>query len=640
MSRLVLILLATGLIALQVLIGGARLVYAVPAYLLVAAAGLAVFPVRRTAQVRPDAFCLASATALAAWILGRAALSPVPFLARADLLMTLAAFVVYLVCALYLSSMRRRFTVTLILVLVGIVHVALGILQFKGQYNFMLLPWIYRPDFGFRASGFFISPNHLATQLGMLGVLTLGICCWSRVALTTRAFAFYGFIACLTGIALTGSRAGYYSTAAGLVVFAALSLLMAQRFNRPNFFGVAMATAFVLTCTVALALVLVVQSEIYEKRLRHVRDPSRQAELLAPAALQQHRLNPAAGTGSGTFLYLGRQFHGPAVQSDPVHVHNDYLELLAEYGWIGVGLLGVFLLAHLRAAIVGLRRILEHKLMPTAWTASNELALIVGALSALTIGLAHASRDFTFHLPGNALLAAFLFALLANPTVEIASHRERRVLPPWLTWAVPLVAALLLIAAAPRLWPALLAERARLALRDRQYAPALDLARRASRADGADADAACTEGEALRYLALESGDAPRAAALRQEAVLAFERGLRSFPGDVRLLLKLGQVLDDLGEFTRATGCFEQALAAAPNSGLVQACVGLHWHRQWALARAERYYRTAQRLGETLLSTAGLHDLERDKAIIRSNDAFADLRPERTDDTSFSTPAVK
>lgn len=625
---LILILLASGLIVLQIAIGGARLVDALPAYLLIAAAGVGAIALRKGVRVRPDLLCLASAVAFAAYVAGRALLSPVPELARPDLYMVAAALVVYLVCTLYLSDTHHRFAMTLALALAGIVHVAIGIFQFKDQLNFMPLPWIVRPDFGFRASGFYISPNHLAALLGMLGVLTLSICCWSRVALTTRAFAFYGFIACLTGIALTGSRFGYISTAVGLGLFAAVSVYLARRFNRPNFFGVAMATAFVLTAVVAVALLFVVRSEIYEKRLRHVHDPSRQAEVLAPAARRQHRLNPAFGTGGGTFLYYSREFHGPEVQTDPQHVHNEYLELLAEYGWTGVGLFVVFLLAHLRAAIGGVRRVLDQKLKPTAWTASNELALLAGACCALTIGFVHSARDFTFHLPANALIASFLFAILANPTVETAARRERRAFPRSLAWLAPIAAALLLIAAAARLPSEVLVERARLALRDRDYPAARDLARRASRSDSGNASASYLAGEALRHLALESGDARQAGEWRREAATAFEDGLKVFPRDVRLLLKLGQVLDDLGEVTRADGIFERALAAAPHSGTVHALCGVHWHRQWRLEQAGRFYRSAQALGESLFSPAGLRDLERDQALIRSNDAFADLLPDR------------
>ena len=128
--------------------------------------------------------------------------------------------------------------------------------------------------------------------------------------------------------------------------------------------------------------------------------------------------------------------------------------------------------------------------------------------------------------------------------------------------------------------------------------------------------------------------------MRRESAAAFERGLKTFPRDVRLLLKLGQVLDDLGEATRATVCFEQALAAAPHSGIVQASVGVHWHRQWELVKAERFYRAAQSLGEMLLSTAGLRDLERDQAVVRDNDAFSDLRPPPQGHGSFPAPAEK
>ncbi len=627
MQDAILVLLVSALIVVQALIGGARAIHALPCYLAIALAGLGVWALRKEKRVRPFAFCLVSTAAFALYVALRALFSPVPSLARADLFTALAALVVYLICAIFLSGTRERFAILLALVLVGIVHVGIGLVQLITQENFMLLPWIFRPDYGFRASGLFISPNHLATMLGMLGVLTLSICCWSRVEISTRAFAFYGFMACLTGIALTGSRGGYFSTVAGLILFLALSAFLAKRFNRPHFFGLAMATAVLLTAIVAAALVTVVQSEIYEKRLRHVQDPSRLSEMLAPAAREQHALSPVFGTGAGTFLYYGRQFHGPEVQSDPQHVHNEYLELLAEYGWAGAVLFGLFLLAHFAAAVAGIRRVLEQKLKPTAWTASNELALIAGSLCALAIGLVHAGRDFTFHLPANALVAAFLFAILANPTVESARQSAHRLLPVWMSAAPPVFALLLLALALPRIPGAASSERARVALRDRDYPGALVLARKTQRADPADADAFYYEGEALRYLALEADDPPRATDLRRQAAAAFESGLKVFPQDLRLLLKLGQVADDLGDLARADDCFRPALEAAPNSGIVHACCGVHWHRQRQFAKAAHFYREAQRLGETAISAVGLRDLEHDRAVARSNDAFADLLPD-------------
>jgi len=618
---------ALALVLIQAGIGGARLVEALPAFIVLSAAGLATVLMRRTALVVPRWYCLAAAVLFAGYIMVRALTSPVEMLARPDLFTALAALVIYLVTAIYLGGVGLRSKLLLVLMLFAVVQICVAIWQFKDQANFMPQPWIFRPDYGYKGSGFFISPNHFATLLGMLGILSLSICCWGRVGLSARAFAFYGFIVCLTGAALTGSRGGYYSIGAGLLVFTLISIFLARRFNRPHFFGLAIATALVLTAIVGATLNVVVRSEVYEKRLRHVRDPGGKAQMLAGVALLQHCLNPAFGTGAGTFLYYGRQFRPPLVQSDPQHAHNDSLELLAEYGWTGLALAGVFLFTHCVAAIGGIRRVLSQKLKPTLSAASNELALILGAFSALSLALVHSLGDFTFHLPALALLAAFLFGILANPTVEIATRRQHRPAPWWLAGFVPAAALALLVASLWR-WPGeLLAQRARLALRDHDEPRALDLARRATARDPANADAHYYAGEALHYLALSETNPARARALREEAVAAFTSGLAAFPQDVRLLLKLGRTLDDLGQPEAAGAIFQRALAAAPASGIVQASVGLHCHRRGELGKAGSFYRDAQALGESQLSAAGLSDLERDRTIVRANDAFADFLPD-------------
>ncbi len=204
----------------------------------------------------------------------------------------------------------------------------------------------------------------------------------------------------------------------------------------------------------------------------------------------------------------------------------------------------------------------------------------------------------------------------------------------------PVFGALLLFAAAPRIAGEVFEERARLALRDHEYSRAAELARRATRSDPANPDAFYAVGEALRYLALEAGDPARASESRRQAAAAFESGLKAFPRDVRLLLKLGQVCDDLGDLARADACFEEALAAAPSSGIVHACCGVHWHRQRQLAKAGRFYREAQRLGETTISNTGLRDLEHDQAVARGNDAFADLLPDAEENSKLETRSSK
>ena len=77
------------------------------------------------------------------------------------------------------------------------------------------------------------------------------------------------------------------------------------------------------------------------------------------AALQQWNLAPLVGTGSGTYLYYGRQFRSEQMQIDPVRAHNDYLDLLAEYGAVAAFLLLPFVFVHLRHGIKDLRRLTQ-----------------------------------------------------------------------------------------------------------------------------------------------------------------------------------------------------------------------------------------------------------------------------------------
>ena len=88
----------------------------------------------------------------------------------------------------------------------------------------MLIPFLQRADYGHRASGFYVCPNHLAGVLEVLGIIGLSITCWSRWPVWSKLLIGYLVCVCYAGVALTGSRGGYLSVAASLIVFAILSL--------------------------------------------------------------------------------------------------------------------------------------------------------------------------------------------------------------------------------------------------------------------------------------------------------------------------------------------------------------------------------------------------------------------------------
>lgn len=608
-AALVLFILA--LVMMQILIGGAGLVYALPGDLLLGLAGVALLFTQR------EKYCGSltlwagiSALLLAGFVIARSYFSPVEYLARWDLFLALGALLTYFMASRHFVRSRERLIVVGVLGVLGLVHVVLGAIQFKQEDNYMLLPWIIRSDWKWRASGFYIYPNHLAGLLEMLCFLGLSVCCWGRVKNWVRILAGYCALMCIVGIALAGSRGGYLSTLFGMVVFCGISLWAIRRVRPDRQWPITAATLLGVGLLVGGALFFMVRSAAISERVETVYDPTNMRLLMWESALQQFHLSPATGTGSGTFLYYAREFRSPEVQADPMFVHNDYLHLLAEYGVIGAALGAVFLGLHIFAGIGGIRKIVNCKLKMEWRTSSNELALAMGALCGVAALLVHSVVDFNFHLPANALFVAFLFGILAAPSADLKPLGEKpRRGAGWLPWVVPVAAVALLVLAVPLLPGEYYCELARRALRDEHPEESRALAERAVGYEKKNPNLYFYLGEARHFLTEGEQDPVARAALFEQAVEAYEDGLKLFPKDTRLLLKLGRSLDMAGRFAEAEVIYRRAIAGDPNFGNVYAYYGRHFRLQRRLPEAELYLRKAEELRESDISGPALREIE-------------------------------
>ena len=94
--------------AIQILIGGTRLLFAFPTYAIIGAAGmLALFNVRSDSP-KSDRFCVISAAVFCFYVGLRALCSPVDYIARADLYSAIACLVVYFLSTSVLTSAKTR----------------------------------------------------------------------------------------------------------------------------------------------------------------------------------------------------------------------------------------------------------------------------------------------------------------------------------------------------------------------------------------------------------------------------------------------------------------------------------------------------------------------------------------------------
>jgi putative inorganic carbon (hco3(-)) transporter len=111
---------------------------------------------------------------------------------------------------------------------------------------------------------------------------------------------------------------------------------------------------------------------------------------------------PIFGIGAGAFRAVFPSFR-PSYVSDKFydHAHNDWMQLLAEYGLVGVLLAGALLLSAYRNLVLVLRYRRSRLVLGSAF----------GALFGLTALIIHGLADFNLQIPANALIFSVLFAL-------------------------------------------------------------------------------------------------------------------------------------------------------------------------------------------------------------------------------------
>jgi hypothetical protein len=328
-----------------------------------------------------------------------------------------------------------------------------------------------------------------------------------------------------------------------------------------------MIPGIVLAVVVALGVVFFVsKSDFLSGRAQTTFDPSNNRIDYWKAAVQQWKLQPFWGTGSGTYLYYGREFRTERVQVDPVYVHNDYLHLLAEYGIIGAVLFLIFLGAHLWNGWRNFKRLGPKRVAISHRVLSNGMALQIGALCALAAYIVHSFLDFNLHIPANVLLMAFVFGILANPGLQ---REHEPVAPPWPVrgWRLlPAALAVVIAIQCFRLLPGeYYTERARTALRDNEPISAILFALQGLEREQKNPNLYRYLGSARIDRGDEMTDPDARASFYQDALVALEKGRLLAPRDKTFAVSLGLAYDELGRFAEGEWMLEEAMLLDPRS---------------------------------------------------------------------------
>lgn len=449
-----------------------------------------------------------------------------------------------------------------------------------------------------RASGTFISPNNLAGFLELLLPLAVAFLLVGKVNIVTRILLGYATLALGLGLAATFSRGGWLAAATGLVLL--LGILLGHRNHRLKavilLFALLAGGGFFVSKYLA-------QTPGYMRRVAEPKaegpgvlqlDSSDSRIEMWRAAAQMWRNHFWFGVGPAHYDYRFREYRPETLQQRPDRAHNDYLNLLADWGAAG----GLVVFAGMGVFIWCLFKTWPHVRRQEndfGSGQSNRFAFFLGAVGGLGALAVHSLMDFNLHIPANALVAATLLALVSS-NLRFATEQY------WVRLGWPLRGAATVCLGGVALVLATDISRraletcwlARAVATDNFSDARIAALKNAFAAEPKNFQTAYDLGECYRTQSLNGG--ANYAALAQAALGWYATGIRLNPHDGYNFLRRGMCLDWLGRHAEAEPFFREAERRDPNGHYLVANIGCHYVETGDYAAARQWFQRALRLG--------------------------------------------
>jgi len=516
----------------------------------------------------------------------------IEYVARQELIQVLMyAFLFYaIVNNLYRQEYAQVVSFTLIFLAMG--TAAYAVFQFFTHSDRV---WNLVAMYPGRGTGTYISPNNLSCYLAMILPLAVAYLLAGRIRPVTRILLGYSALVILAGIAVTFSRGGWVAAATALLVL--LGALITHRQHR-------LPALLLLVVLLAGGGIFVAgylkHTASYVQRVdREFNKDGTSTDHLDlrrdmwVAAVRMWRDHFWWGVGPAHYNYVFPAYRSERIQMQPDRAHNDYLNLLADWGTVG----GVITLAGMVVFGAGLWRTRNHvRRIEREFTNgySNRFAFFAGAGMALLALAVHSSVDFNLHIPANAILGVTLLALLSS-NLRFATEKY------WLKIRLPLAVLLTGILAVGSLY--LIGQEIRgareafwLARADRLpfFSPERTAAlEKAFAAEPNNFMTSYAIGECYRLQSFDGANDYES--LARTAMEWYARGMKLDPYESYNYLSYGMCLDWLERHDEAGPYFNRADALDPNNYFDAANIGWHYVQVGDYAAARSWLERSLRL---------------------------------------------
>ncbi|HTU34381.1 MAG TPA: O-antigen ligase family protein [Candidatus Acidoferrum sp.] len=338
-----------------------------------------------------------------------------PYLTRLELLRFSAYAIIFFLAAQAFRTREELTQVAWFLLLFGFVVSLFGIVQHFTSSG--KIYWYHELPLGGDLFGPYVNRNDFAGFVELTAPLGFALLVFRGVRRELFSLAALLTIVPVSALVLSGSRGGIVAFVFEIGV---LTLLVRSRraTESPKMIAVG------LVALAAIALIVWIGAGRAIRRFENL--PSTDITMnrrlsMTRGAIGIARDHPLVGSGLGT-LVVAYPPHETAYDGRLVeHVHDDYVELLAEGGLAG-GLCGLaFLILLYRQAHKGFISPQGH----------FSRALHAGAIVAISGLLLHSFVDFNLHIPSNALLFLLQVQLATSTPLAPQSPQGRAQRPPW-----------------------------------------------------------------------------------------------------------------------------------------------------------------------------------------------------------------
>jgi putative inorganic carbon (HCO3(-)) transporter len=346
-----------------------------------------------------------------------------PAATRAFLLKSLAYAGLFVLVLALVDSRARVVTLARVLVYAAVAHAVYAVLMHLSAFSIDHFGTVI--DHSVQASGTYVNRNHFAGYLEMMLALGIGLLIAGlsdRRADTWRKFVSHvvewiispkmvlRLSLCVLVIALTTthSRMGNIAFFASLLIAGVIGIALSRHATRN--------TVILLVSLVVIDLAIVGSWFGVERLAQRIEQTSaadvQEREEPAAHTLALIRAYPVFGAGGGSFYSTFPRYRPESIVAYNDHAHNDYAQVAAETGLVGLALAGLMVAMTLVVAL------------KAQWQRRDPLmrGMSFACVMGVTAILIHSWVDFNLQIPAN---AAFFTVLLALGWISL--HLDRSV---------------------------------------------------------------------------------------------------------------------------------------------------------------------------------------------------------------------